>query len=56
RITLLGTDRTLDWQALGSGIQVLIPQELQQAENRPGKFAYTFRIEENNESTTTSEK
>jgi alpha-L-fucosidase len=56
RITLLGADRTLEWQACGGGIQILIPQDLQPAENRPGKFAYAFRIEENNELTTTSEK
>lgn len=48
RITLLGADQALPWQARGAGIQVQIPENLQPPENRPGNFAYAFRIEENN--------
>lgn len=46
RVSLLATGHDLPWQARGRGIQVLIPEELQPPENRPGSFAYAFRIED----------
>lgn len=45
RIILLGYDQPLEWRAHGGGIQVLLPEALQDPARRPGTFAYSFRIE-----------
>jgi len=47
-IYLLGVEKPLEWAEQGAdGIVILLPPELQVAESRPVKYAYSFKIEGN---------
>jgi len=45
RVSLLGLDVPLAWEPEGRGIVIRFPAALRRAENRPCRYAYSFKIE-----------
>jgi alpha-L-fucosidase len=45
KIFLLGYKKPLKWSQTDKGVKIIIPDELQLAENRPCEYAWGFRIE-----------
>jgi alpha-L-fucosidase len=45
KIYLLGYSKPLKWNGVNGKITIMIPEELQKDENRPCKYAYTFKIQ-----------
>jgi len=44
-VKLLGYEHPLEWNDLGpNGVEIIIPDELQQADQRPGSYAWVFKI------------
>lgn len=43
-ITLLGYEKPLEWSKDGAATVVKLPTDLQKAENRPAKYAWTFKV------------
>jgi alpha-L-fucosidase len=45
RVTMLGFDQPLPWRKTERGMQIEIPEALQEEQNRPCKFSWAFKIE-----------
>jgi len=43
-VRLLGYDQPLEWEYGGNGLSVMLPDHLQNEDNRPCKTAYSFKI------------
>lgn len=44
-IRLLGHEASIPWEKTETGIRLRLPDELQQPENRPCKYAFAFKIQ-----------
>jgi hypothetical protein len=42
---MLGAKSSLKWTQIGKDIQISIPDNLQTESNRPGKYAWVFKVQ-----------